>query len=192
MVLVASLAADTAADALTSFGHGNNFCSCSPPSLIRGTIARCPEPGAYLRPGDFTGTVDQDFTTAAALDPNLEPKQEGSGGVNLKPTNTAWRVWWELPDTGFDLWSAATINSNAWAATGLTPITQGPRRTVFAANVTNNTGFFQLRKGGGGAISPPVPLESFESGAFTGAANPPYTNVARSTPPVTDGTPACR
>jgi hypothetical protein len=178
------------ANAPAWFGSGNNFWALfgAQPNQRNNRTMSLSRVHIYGA-GDFTGTVDQDFTTATALDPNLEVKEEGSGGVNLKPTNTAWRVWWEIPDTGFELRSAGALVSNAWGATGLTPITQGSRRTVFTTNVAANAGFFQLRKGGGGPALPPILLESFEAGAFAGAVNPPYTNVAQSTAAgVTDGT----
>lgn len=178
------------ADAVPLFGPPNNFWAAfgAQPNQRNNRTMSLSRVRIYGA-GDFTGTVDQDFTTAAALDPNLEPKEEGSGGINLKPTNTTWRVWWELPDTGFALWSSPTLNSNGWAATGLTPITQGSRRTIFTPGVSANAGFYQLRGSGGGPVSPPYLLESFESGVFTGAMNPPYTNVAQSTAAgVTDGT----
>jgi len=138
-------------------------------------------------PGDFTGGVDQDFTTATALDVNLEPKEEGAGGVVLKPTNTVWRISWGLPDTDFYLWSSPNIFSNNFSATGLVPITQGSRRAIFTTNVTSDVGYFRLKKVP--PAQPPILVESFESAAYSGAANPPYTNVAQSTSAgVTDGT----
>jgi hypothetical protein len=185
-----SASGELPADAASLFGTPNNFWALfgAQPNQRNNRSMSLSRVHIY-GPGDFTGTVDQDFTTAAALDPNLEAKEEGSGGVTLKATNTAWRVWWELPDTGFALWAAPNLTSNAWAATGLTPITQGSRRAVFTTNVTADAGFFQLRGGGGGPVSPAYLLESFESGVFTGAMNPPYTNVAQSTTTgVTDGT----
>ncbi|MGN6554940.1 MAG: hypothetical protein ACTHLW_14630 [Verrucomicrobiota bacterium] len=137
---------------------------------------------------DFNGTVDQDFTTAETLDPNLEIKEEGSaGGVVLKPTNTTWRISWALPDSGLYLWSSLTLNPLDWAYTELTPVTQGSLRAAFTTNVTSSARFFQLRNSG--PATPPFLLESFESTSPFPAATAPYFNFEPSTTAgVTDGT----
>ena len=139
-------------------------------------------------PADFTGTVDQDFTTATNLDPNLQIIQEGAAqGLALKPTNTAWRVFWGIPDTGLSLWSSPTVKSN-YVETVQTPVTQGATRVAFTTNSPSGARFFQLRT----ASIPPAPpylLESFEASSPFPAAASPYFNFEPSTTAgVTDGT----
>jgi len=137
---------------------------------------------------DFTAGIDQDFTTAAALDPKLQPLQEGTGGVVLRPSGTAWRVSWPLPDPGLFLWSAPALASNAWAFAGVTPITQGGVRTVFLPEIGNGSGaerFFQLRDQG--PKIEPTKVESYEEALPTGK-NPPYVSIeAADEAGVTDG-----
>lgn len=183
-----SASAQLPADALSWFGSGNNFWALfgAQPYLQSDRIislSRVKIQGL----GDFSANVDQDFTASSALDANLRVLQEGTGGVVLKPTNTAWRVSWGLPDTGMYLWSAPTIKSNDWTYTGVSAISQGVRRTVFATNVTASAGYFQLRNHGPAA--PPYVLESFESASPFPAASSPYFNFEPSTAAgVTEGT----
>ena len=138
---------------------------------------------------DFTAGVDQDFTTATALDARLQPHQEGTGGVVLRPLGTAWRVSWPLPDSGLFLWSAKGLASNEWAFSGLTPLTQGGSRTVFVAETGADAAagakFFRLRNQGP-TITPTL-VESYEESLPSGK-NPPYVSVeAASDAGVTDG-----
>lgn len=136
--------------------------------------------------GDFVGTVDQNFTATTVLDPNLEVKIEGDGGVALKPTNTAWRVSWGLPDTGLSLWSSPTVKSNYVESTQ-TLVTQGSTRVAFTTNSPTGARFFQLRT----ASIPPAPpylLESFEAASPFPAASSPYFDFEPSvTAGVTEG-----
>ena len=175
------------ADALPFFGAGNNVWAlfgAQPYTRNNRTLSlsRVQISG----PSDFTGGVDQIFTTSDALDPNLRALQEGSGGVVLKPTNTTWRVSWGLPDTGMHLWSASTLSAANWTYTGLEPITQGTQRTVFTTNVTSTAGYFRLRNSG--PTTPAYLLESFESTSPFPAASAPYFNFEPSaTAGVTEG-----
>lgn len=173
--------------ALEWFGVGNNFWAlfgAQPYTRNNRTISLSRV--SLSGPADYQAAVDQTFTTAEALDPNLVPKQEGTDGIILKPTNTTWRVSWGLPDTGMYLWSALTVKSNAWAYTGMAAITQGDQRTVWATNDSKTAGFFQLRNWGPPAE--PILVESYETAVPIGA-NPPYTSIAQSSAAgVTEGT----
>ena len=131
---------------------------------------------------DFTAGVDQDFTTASALDPKLQPLQEGTGGVVLRPLGTAWRVTWPLPDPGLFLWSATSLVPNAWAFAGATPITQGGVRTVFLTESANDSAparFFQLRDQG--PKIEPTKVQSYEEDGLPTGKNPPYLGIETST-----------
>jgi hypothetical protein len=173
------------ADALQYFGAGNNLWAlfgAQPYTRNNRTIALSRV--QISAPADFMGAVDQVFTTATVLDASLRALQEGTGGVVLRPTNTAWRISWGLPDTGLYLWQSPTLKSSDWVNAGITPITQGTFRTVFTTNVNGAGGFFQLRDRGG----PPSLLESYETAVPIGE-NPPYIAIYQDTGAgVTEGT----
>lgn len=98
---------------------------------------------------DFTGTVDQDFTTATNLDVNiLELKEEDAGGIHLKPTNTVWRVSWTIPDVGFNLFGSPALTGSPWTQVPLTPVPVGARRAAYitTTDVSGPRYFFRLQK----------------------------------------------
>lgn len=172
-------------DALPYFAAPNNFWALfgAQPNARNGramSLSRVQISG----PGDFQGSLDENFLTAASLPATLAAYEEGTGGVVLKPASTRWRVSWTLPDTGFELWSSPTLRSNDWSATGIAAVAQGLRRTAFVGPGATGAAFFQLRKA---PAAPPYLLESFESAVYAGP-NPPYTSIAHSSDTgVTDG-----
>lgn len=99
---------------------------------------------------DFQGTVNVDFTKIAELDPNvLELKEEEAGGVRLRPTNTLYRVSWELPDSGFSLVGApALTSSTTWTPVAATMYTEGKQKAAFVTdtNAAQSQFYFRLKK----------------------------------------------
>ena len=100
-------------------------------------------------PAGWSGNLEQEFTTATAINAEiLETKEEDPGVVRLKPTTTVFRIAWQLPDTGFELWSSPSLKPVAWSALGLTPVPQGLYKTVYvpAEKATTPEQYFRLRK----------------------------------------------
>lgn len=55
--------------------------------------------------------VDQLFTSQSALDENaLVVSADHSGGVRLRPPNTVYRLSWDALVSGFNLFSAPTVD----------------------------------------------------------------------------------
>jgi hypothetical protein len=98
---------------------------------------------------DFSGTVDQDFTTSTNLNANiLELQEEDPGGIHLKPTNTVWRVSWTIPDVGFNLFGSPALTGSPWTQMSLTPIPVGAYRAdyIISTDVADPRYFFRLQK----------------------------------------------
>jgi len=93
--------------------------------------------------------VDQVFTTQSALNTNvLSVSAVNTIGVQMRPTNTAYRLSWPSTSPVYALESASSLNG-PWSNPGLTTITSGPRKFAFVpatALPPSGSKFFRLRK----------------------------------------------
>lgn len=77
-----------------------------------------------------------------------EKAADNAPGVLIAPEGSAWWVSWTLPDVGYALQASPTLDGEAWADPGLTPIQLGTwRAALVPVDVPDaKTGFFRLLK----------------------------------------------
>ena len=93
--------------------------------------------------------VDERFTSQNSLNTSVFVVRAAyTAGVQMRPSNVAYRLSWPGPSAGFVLSSASSV-MGPWSSPGLPLIADGPRNVTFlptTALPSAGAGFFRLQK----------------------------------------------
>jgi len=93
--------------------------------------------------------VDEVFTSQSTLNTNVfVVSADNPAGVQMRPTNTVYRLSWDATASGFALYSATAL-TGSWSSPGLPAVTARERYVTFlpvTALPSVGAGYFRLQK----------------------------------------------
>jgi len=93
--------------------------------------------------------VDEVFTSQTALNTNVfVVNADNAAGIQMRPTNTIYRLSWNAPTPGFALYSATSLDAGPWTSSGLPVIAARQQNVVFLPATSlpsSGEGYFRLQ-----------------------------------------------